>query len=306
MIIGGTVLVLGALVAVAFAFPPGVLSSPEPAPTLSRTSPTPTPQASTDTPPSTEGVEARIAIAGDTGTRGAAAKATASSIEAEDKKGDRPYDALVLLGDIIYPNGNSALTESSVTSLFAGTLDSAKLIPALGNHDVESREQNDILSKLGRNSAWYAEQVGPVRVIALDSNRIGDKAQLAWLRDELAKKQPPDSWTITAMHHPAYSAGEHGSTKAVQRLWVPLFEKAGVRLVLAGHDHDYQRSKEMNGITYIVSGGGAKLRKAGHASFTEVSMSVFHFVDLQVFKDRLEGRAIGHDGEVLDSWTIKR
>jgi hypothetical protein len=87
---------------------------------------------------------------------------------------------------------------------------------------------------------------------------------------------------------------------------VPLFEKAGVQLVMAGHDHDYQRQKPINGITYIVSGGGGKLRKAGHASFTEVSMSAFHFVDLLVYKDRLEGRAVGHDGQALDSWTITR
>jgi 3',5'-cyclic AMP phosphodiesterase CpdA len=307
-IIGGTVLVLGTVVAVAFAGPPGFLISPEPTPTASRTppTPTPTPQATTESPPATDELEARIAIAGDTGTRGAAAKATARSMETEDKKGDRPYDALILLGDIIYPTGDSALTRSSITDLFAGTLDSAKLIPALGNHDVQSREQDDILRKLGRDSAWYVEQVGPVRVIALDSNRVGDKRQLAWLRGVLAEKQPPGTWTIAAMHHPAYSAGDHGSTKSVQRLWVPLFEKANVDLVLAGHDHDYQRSKEINGITYIVSGGGAKLRKVGHASFTEVSLSVFHFVDLLVYKDRLEGRAIGHDGQALDTWTIKR
>ena len=300
-------LVIGALVAVAFALPPGVLPTQEPVPTLSPRSPTPTPAATaTESPTADESLQARIAIAGDTGTRGAAAKATARSMEAEDQKGPRPYDALILLGDIIYPNGDSALTSASITKLFAGTLDSAKLIPALGNHDVQSREQRDILSKLGRSSSWYAEQVGPVRVLALDSNQVGNKQQLAWLRDELAKKQEPDTWTIAAMHHPAYSAGDHGSTKSVQRLWVPLFEQAGMRLVLAGHDHDYQRSKPLNNITYIVSGGGAKLRGVGHASFTEFSKSVYHFVDLEVYKDRLEGRAIGHDGEVIDSWTINR
>lgn len=302
-VIGGTVLVLAVLVGVAFALPGGVPFLSDPSPTRSAT---PAPQASTEAPPSDKGLESRIAIAGDTGTRGAAAEATASRMQADSEQGPRPFDALILLGDIIYPNGNSDLTMSSVTDLFAATLKTAKLIPALGNHDVQSREQDDILKQLGRDSAWYVEQVGPVRVIALDSNRVGNKTQLAWLRGVLAEKQPAGTWTIAAMHHPAYSAGDHGSTKSVQRLWVPLFEKAGVKLVLAGHDHDYQRSKPINGVTYIVSGGGAKLRKAGHESFTAVSKSVLHFVDLFVYKDHLEGRAINTDGQTIDSWTITR
>ena len=297
---------MGALVAVAFAFPPAVLTSPEPTPTVSRApSPTPTAPASTETP-TADKLEVRIAVAGDTGTRGAAARATARRMALESDDGPRPYDALILLGDIIYPNGDSALTRKSITDMFAGTLDEAELIPALGNHDVQSREQGEILSKLGRESAWYVQKVGPVRVIALDSNRVGSKQQLAWLRSVLAEKQPPGTWTIAAMHHPAYSAGDHGSTKIVQRLWVPLFEKADVPLVLAGHDHDYQRSNEINGITYLVSGGGAKLRDVGRKDFTAFSASVLHYVDLEVYDDRIEGQAIRQDGGVLDSFTIRR
>jgi hypothetical protein len=85
-----------------------------------------------------------------------------------------------------------------------------------------------------------------------------------------------------------------------------MFEQAGVRLVLAGHDHDYQRSKEIDGATYVVSGGAAKLRGAGSAGFTEVSKSVLHFLELVVFADRIEGRAIDRNGGTVDEFTIKR
>jgi hypothetical protein len=122
----------------------------------------------------------------------------------------------------------------------------------------------------------------------------------------LAEKQPPDTWTIATMHHPAYSAGEHGSSMNVRRAWSPLFEEAGVPLVLAGHDHDYQRSTPQNGITYVISGGGSKLRETGREDFTAVSASILHYVDLLVYEDRLEGRAIDHDGELIDSFTIRR
>ena len=249
---------------------------------------------------------ARLAIVGDTGERNAAVEATAKSMQIESERQGEPYDALVITGDMIYPDGDADLTDASITEPFARVLDDAVLVPVLGNHDVESGEGREIMDQLGRDRDWYVQKIGPVRLIALNSNRVGDKRQMAWLRRVLAEKQPPDTWTIAVMHHPPYSAGEHGSSMNVRRAWVPLFEEADVPLVFAGHDHDYQRSTPQNGITYVVTGGGSKLREAGREDFTAVSASVFHYVDLLVYKDRLEGRAIDHDGELVDSFTIRR
>lgn len=296
-------LVVGALVVLAIVSPPSFLTSSEETP-----SPPAATSAAPTTPTPSESLTAteplvRLAIAGDTGSRNEAEARTASQM-ATDAEQD-PFDALVLLGDIVYPNGDSALTRQSVSEPFAGVLKTAELIPALGNHDVQSGEQQDILRQLGRDSGWYVDKVGPVRVIVLDSNRVNDE-QTDWLRGVLAEKQPSGTWTIAAMHHPAYSAGEHGSTMKVQRRWSPLFEAANVRLVLAGHDHDYQRSLPQNDVTYVVSGAGSKLRETGRKSFTAASASTFHYVDLRVFEDRLEGRAVAQDGRVIDQWTIKR
>ncbi|MGH3458509.1 metallophosphoesterase family protein [Aeromicrobium sp.] len=292
----GLGLTLATLLLVAFVFPPSFLSSSEQSrPSVSSGEPVPVIE---------EEPEVRIAIAGDTGLRNEAEYRTARRMELESE--DDPYDALILLGDIIYPDGDSDLTRESVTIPFAKILEDATVLPALGNHDVQSDEEDEILAELGRDNEWYVEQVGPVRVITLDSNQVRNQRQLAWLREVLAEEEPPDTWTIASMHHPAYSAGEHGSTRSVQDLWVPLFEEADVPLVLAGHDHDYQRSAPINDITYVISGGGSKLRETGSEDFTEVSESVFHFVDLLVYDDRLEGRAIDHDGNLVDEFTIKR
>lgn len=251
-----------------------------------------------------ETLKARIAVTGDTGMRNAAQRRVAGQMAGEAEK--EPYDALVIAGDLIYPDGDSALTQRSVIDPYKPVLEDAKLVPALGNHDVQSGEGMDIMRQLGRDSAWYVEKIGPVRIIVLDSNRIGNPQQKAWLRKVLTEDQPKDTWTMAVMHHAPYSAGDHGSDRNVQREWVPLFEQANVPLVLAGHDHDYQRSKEIDGVTYIVSGGGAKLRKVGRASFTAFSASVLHYTDLMVYEDRIEGRAITHQGETLDEFTIKR
>lgn len=296
--------VLAALVLLAIVSPSAFLSpSSEEAPVV-RDEPTSSPE--TTPPPVEEQPEARIAIAGDTGMRNAAEEATGKRMQIESEREGGPYDALVILGDMIYPDGDADLTEASVNEPFANILDDAVLLPVLGNHDVQSGEGAEIMRRLGRDSGWYVERIGPVRFITLDSNRVRDPRQMAWLRRELAKEQEPGTWTVPVMHHPAYSAGHHGSTKSVQRRWLPLFEQADVRLTLAGHDHDYQRSIPLNGMTHVVSGGGAKLREAGRKDFTAVSESVFHYVDLLVYDDRLEGRAIDHDGNLVDEFTIKR
>ena len=158
---------------------------------------------------------ARIAIAGDIGTRDDVVRATAD--EMVDQSRELPYDALVLLGDLVYEEGDADLARASVLQPFDEVLDrGAVLIPALGNHDIESGEGRQILRRLGRDSAWYEQRVGPVRFLVLDSNRPDLEAQTAWLRAELAEPQPEGTWTIPAMHHPPYSAGDHGSDLAVR------------------------------------------------------------------------------------------
>ena len=44
--------------------------------------------------------------------------------------------------------------------------------------------------------------------------------------------------------------------------------QAGAEIVLSGHDHDYQRSVPINGVTYVVSGGGCKTTPVRPRRFT--------------------------------------
>jgi 3',5'-cyclic AMP phosphodiesterase CpdA len=265
----------------------------------------PSPVAGDAVPRITEPPAARIALAGDTGTGDASQRATIRRMAAEGR--GVPYDALILLGDLIYEDGDASLVDSRVTTPFEPVLDQgAQLLPVLGNHDYRSGEQRQILAALGRQSPWYSQRIGPVRILVLDSNRVDDPQQTRWLRTALAEPQPAGVWTVAAMHHPAYSAGYHGSDLQVRDAWGPLFARAGVHLVLAGHDHDYQRSTPQQGVTYVVSGGGARLRDAGAEDFTEVSDSTLHYVDLLAYHDRLIGRAIDQSGTLVDLFTITR
>ncbi|MFV1999913.1 MAG: metallophosphoesterase [Acidimicrobiia bacterium] len=243
----------------------------------------------------------RIAITGDTGTGTVEQMDVARRMEIGESNGD--YAALVLLGDLIYPNGNLDLVDAVVLDPYSQVLDGGTvLVPALGNHDIQRGSETEILARLGRQNPWYSQRVGSALVVVLDSNRPEDPEQLAWLESELAASQ--DRWVIAAMHHPPYSAGYHGSSEDVREAFVPLFEKYGVDLVLAGHDHDYQRSIPIADITYVVAGGGgADVRPTGTDSFTEFSESALHYVDLEISDDALRATVIGLDG-VIDQFTI--
>ena len=243
----------------------------------------------------------RIAAAGDVGTGDGFAAATAVAMDRLEESGE--FDALLLLGDNIYPDGDPDLAGSAVFRPFGPVLDGGtELVPALGNHDVSTGDGEPEMRALGMAGRWYVKRFGPVELVVLDSNRADDPDQLVWLEQTLAASDSP--WTVVVQHHPPYSAGYHASHAPSRRHLVPLFERFDVDLVLAGHDHDYQRNTPQNGILYVVSGGAATLRPTGRADFTAVSASIHHFVELTAFHDRLELRAVTADGLLLDRTAV--
>lgn len=251
-----------------------------------------------DTPPDSSKPAARLAVLGDVGTGDANEWATAGLVT--DAASRNPIDALVLLGDNVYPDGDPDRLGATVFGPFGKILEKGTaLLPVLGNHDVENAPGQ--IAALDMPGRWYATEIGPTLIIGLDSNLVDDRDQLRWLESTLAGNESP--WVIVTMHHPAYSAGYHGSTEDIQKRWVPVFERYGVDLVLAGHDHDYQRTKPIVGVTYIVSGAAARTRPTDRASFTAYAASVLHYLDIAIWGDRIEVTAYSAAGP-FDHFTL--
>jgi 3',5'-cyclic AMP phosphodiesterase CpdA len=246
--------------------------------------------------------ELHIGVAGDVGDSGKRIDATGAAMARAGRS--TPFDVLLLLGDNVYPDGDPRKLPKTVFGPFASVLDSAaQLLAVLGNHDVKKGHADPQMRALGMPGRWWARRFGEVLIVGLDSNEPDNPEQRAFLertlRDTTAK------WRIVALHHPPYSAGYQGSSKHVRDVFAPLFEKYGVQLVLSGHDHDYQRSKPINGVTYVVSGAAAGTRRTGEADFTADSFSWHHFVDIAVFHDRLVLRAVNQDLRVADEVTLR-
>ncbi len=251
--------------------------------------------------PPDERPELRIAVAGDVGDSGARIRETGAAVSR--LADDDPWDVLLLLGDNVYPAGDPDGLDTTVFEPFGPVLDGgAEMLAILGNHDVKGDRVNEMEQRLGMPGRWWSRTIGDLLVVGLDSNQPGNVDQRAFLERTLRGSDA--RWKVVALHHPPYSAGYQGSDHAARDAFVPLFERYGVQLVLSGHEHDYQRSEKIHGVTYVVSGAASGTRRTGEADFTAVSFSWHHFLELGVFPDRLVGRAVNQEERVADTWTI--
>jgi hypothetical protein len=209
------------------------------------------------------------------------AAATAASVERFD-----PVVHLVN-GDLSYANSNQLTQPQVWAEYFNNTQLSAAnrpWMPAIGNHENEpgngpqgylsyqtrfTLPKNDEVSDFEGN--WYKFQVGSVLFVMLDNNDVcyqvdtgtyvstGDNqiltgysggAQERWLEQTLSKAAVDTTvdWIVAVMHQPAMSTSDaHGSDLGIRQAWMPLFYKYGVDFILAGHDHDYERSYPVRG-----------------------------------------------------------
>jgi len=74
--------------------------------------------------------------------------------------------------------------------------------------------------------------------------------QRAWLERTLAEARACDDidWIIVCMHQVAMSSAHfNGADLGIRRDWLPLFDAYGVDLVLAGHEHHFERSFPVRG-----------------------------------------------------------
>src|SRR5262249_8653690 len=93
-------------------------------------------------------------------------------------------------------------------------------------------------------------------LVFLDSNAYDRAEQEAWLEADLAAARTRGVRAIVAFTHDGpFSRGYHGGNPVARARYVPILARHHVDLLLAGHDHLYQRG-EQGGVRYAVTGGG--------------------------------------------------
>ena len=219
-----------------------------------------------------------------------------------------PHDLIVHTGDIAYDDGKLTEFENNVFRVYTDMFRNLPFFPIAGNHDYNTQNgaaYRDVFAIPGDSGEkWYSYDWGRVHFAAIDTE--ADYAtQAAWLDADLAASSLP--WKIVYMHRPTYSSGEHGSDLEARKAFAPVFERHGVQLVLAGHDHHYERMIPQHGVAYMVTGGGGRgTRATKQSSFTALVDEVIHFVMVEVGVDELVVHAIDATGQEFDSLVVPR
>ncbi|MDH7569802.1 MAG: metallophosphoesterase [Armatimonadota bacterium] len=255
----------------------------------------------------------RFAVLGDSGSGEPGQFALARRIAAVD-----PH-LLLHTGDVVYPKGDSSGYDARFFRPYATLLSRVAIWPTLGNHDVMTRNGAPYLEvfELPRNGPAgvtperiYAFDYADVHFTSLDST-LGESTWrnvvLPWLRRDLASTQR--LWKVVYFHHPPYSSGLHGGDRRMQRLVVPLLSSAGVDLVFNGHDHCYERTRPIGGVTYVVTGaggGGLYARRHPHPHTARFYNRQYSFTQVDVNGALLQLRQIAVDGSVVDAHSLTK
>lgn len=250
-----------------------------------------------------------FAVIGDSGIGSTAQYSVAERMVALD-----PH-VVLHTGDVIYPDGQADGYDPFFFQPYQALARRAPIFPTLGNHDYHTQSGQPYLDVFylphnnpANTERYYSFDWGNAHFTALDFNTGPDADQLAWLKHDLASTAKP--WKFVFYHQAIYSSGPHGYeswVEAKRALLAPIFEQYQVDVVFNGHDHDYERTQLINGVLYIVSGGGgASLYPVTPQSFSAHAESTYHTVFATLDGCTLALQALRPDGTVFDSTTLTR
>jgi hypothetical protein len=198
--------------------------------------------------------------------------------------------------------------------------------PSIGNHDAAESEDTDdrgqvednfyLAERLAGEEAAGRSSFGPglfyrfrfgseIEFVCLDTSKetflVGRRLfefpkHWTFVEASFPAGEVERIWRIPFSHHPPFSAGpRHHNTRSMSRL-LPLFHRAGVKVMFSGHEHNFQHSA-VDGIDYFVTGAAGHLRTGTPDEFeaagTQSWSAECHFILARIAGDHMTVRAIG-------------
>jgi acid phosphatase type 7 len=173
------------------------------------------------------------------------------------------------LGDNVYEDGQITEFKNCYGPSWGRHL--ARTRPSVGNHEYHRPNSGKgyfeyFGTKAGpAGRSYYSYNLGQWHIIALDSERYYAE-QATWLKADLAAN--PMRCTLAYWHQPYFTSGDLPPKLVLKNLFTILYN-AGADVVVAGHNHIYERfapqdpdgkANSTRGIrTFVVGTGGAPL-----------------------------------------------
>jgi MYXO-CTERM domain-containing protein len=226
-----------------------------------------------------------------------------------------PSDFLVNTGDMVMA-GNKPDEWAQLFAIEGRLLRDRCVFAAVGNHELtrgdpagevaflryfaESEPEGRDIPRLYGTFRW-----SNTRFFVLNAMDTWTGDERAWLRSELdrAAAEPGLAHRIAVMHWGPYSSGPHGDNPALASGEVTaMMRDHHVDLLIAGHDHVYERG-DGHGLKYVITGGaGAPLYpKNNDAPETRHFESAYNFVEVAVDGDRVSVTARRPTGSIVET-----
>ncbi len=252
----------------------------------------------------------RFAVLGDTRNGAATFASLFADIEAAG------VDYVAFTGDAVANGTNWAEWEQWFDAGGSSFLHVPFLF-APGNH-----EANDVyyfaLFPSHTGVGHQAVDAGPIHWAVVNDNATAGvtvPSEAAWLAADLAQATAP--WVVPAWHKPAVAAcSPHGEDVNNRTYLLPVVDAApSVRLVVNGHNHNYERSLPYRGgevvdggIVHLTSGGGGAPLYTGSYGYDYSALQVKtqHWVLLEADARSLTATAYDLAGNTVDSFTLTR
>jgi acid phosphatase type 7 len=181
-------------------------------------------------------------------------------------------------GDLAYESGSPDEFQNCYGTTWGEF--KARTKPALGNHEYVNPSAHGYFEYWGAQAGpvdkgYYSYDLGSWHIVVLNTNcyskilggcAVGSPEEI-WLRKDLAEH--PGACILAYGHHALFSSGvfkSHAIHPELKPLWEDLYA-AHAALVLAGHEHSYERfapqdpdghADPANGIREIVVGTGGR------------------------------------------------
>ena len=247
----------------------------------------------------------RFAVIGDSGS-GTQEQYQTGKVLA-DARDTFPYSFVLMLGDNIYGGQKPKDLFLKFEQPYRRILDAGvSFYASLGNHDDPDVDTAYKPFNMNGNR-YYTFTKDAVQFFALDSSYM-HPAQARWFEDQLQASKTP--WKIAYMHHPIYSSGKkHGSDMELRAYLEPLLLKYGVDVVMAGHEHFYERLAPQKGVNYFIAGSAGKLREGNidpgllHEAGFDKDLS---FMLVEIAGDDMHFQVLSRLGSTVDKGTIVR
>lgn len=172
---------------------------------------------------------------------------------------------------------------------------------------------------------FYSLDFGNVRMLMMDSSFLTEERRQsmgkdawakeeqrveAWIRSRTGSCEKP--WFAAVIHHPVYGMHDEDTVSPqIRRLWAPLLETGGVRIVFSGHQHLYQRTRSIHGVVYLMGNSGQRESRFFHGNnLPEYTQQIYdrgaNYQIVEAGARRLKMTSYNKKGLVIDETVLGR